>query len=311
MKALRVKGQEFGGVPRDYWRKRNAELDPEHDYEEIYRNVAQYEFPWEIIQSLSMAQFRPVAVPSIGELLARTGQFEHHGQQRYDDTSLLLEAPITHGFNTESGRTAIRRVNQMHHSYDISNDDLRYVLSTFVVIPVRWIGQFGKRPLDPGELIASVRFWQEFGKRLGVKGIPSDYQAFSDHMDSYEADNFKQSPGSRRVADATLDLLATFYPRPMAPIIRPAARSVMDQPLLNAFGYQRPPTVAVKAANALLRGRGQLMRIFPARRTPALAEHYDRMRSYPGGFALKNLGTFPTQSKHRMSDQSQPGHGDG
>ena len=26
-------------------------------------------------------------------------------------------------------------MNQMHRSYDIGNDDLRYVLSTFVVMP--------------------------------------------------------------------------------------------------------------------------------------------------------------------------------
>ena len=42
------------------------------------------------------------------------------------------------GFDSDEGKTAIRRINQMHRSYDISNDDLRYVLATFVVVPKRW-----------------------------------------------------------------------------------------------------------------------------------------------------------------------------
>ena len=33
----------------------------------------------------------------------------------------------------------------MHRSYDISDDDLRYVLATFVVTPIRWLDAYGWR----------------------------------------------------------------------------------------------------------------------------------------------------------------------
>ena len=39
-------------------------------------------------------------------------------------------------------------MNQMHGAYAISNDDMRYVLSTFVVIPMRWLDRFGWRPMS-------------------------------------------------------------------------------------------------------------------------------------------------------------------
>ncbi len=285
-------------MPRDYWQQRNGQLDPEQDYLEIYRNLAQYEFPWETLQALSLALFRTFAVPSIGGLLDRTKEFHRHTQKRYDDTSLLLEQPTTHGFSSDEARDAIRRINQMHHAYDISNDDLRYVLSTFVVVPVRWIGQYGKRELDPGELTAVVRYYQEFGARLGIKDIPTDYPAFSALMDEYEVTHFVQTAPSHRVAESTLDLMVTFYPRPLASLVHLAARSVMDLPLCEALGYRPPPPLAARTVDASLRARGLLLRIFPARQTPALVENYNRMRSYPGGFALRDLGTFPQTKSH-------------
>src|SRR3954466_9145110 len=120
---------------RDHWRRRNDALDPATDFVEIYANVVGHEFPWDMNQSLGFALFRTYAVPSIGRLLADTGEFTERTQKRYDDTGLLLDAVGEHGLGSDIGRRAIRRVNRMHGMYDISNADLRYVLCTFVVVP--------------------------------------------------------------------------------------------------------------------------------------------------------------------------------
>ena len=141
---------------RDHWRRLNDTLDPEVDYVQIYRHVVQHEFPWDMNQALSFALFRTYAVPGIGRLLDETGQFTTATQKRYDDTALLLEVPFSKGFDDPEARTAIRRINQMHKSYDIPDHEMRYVLSTFVVVPKRWIDDYGKRPLTPTEMRASV-----------------------------------------------------------------------------------------------------------------------------------------------------------
>ena len=83
---------------RDHWRRRNDALDPRRDYVEIYRNLSQHEFPWDMNQALSFALFRTYAVPGIGSLLDRTGEFTGAVQKRYDDTALLLEVPLSKGF---------------------------------------------------------------------------------------------------------------------------------------------------------------------------------------------------------------------
>src|SRR6478752_9541428 len=99
-------------------------LDPERDFLEIYRITVSYEFPWDITRALELALYRTYAVPSIGRLLAETAELTDRTQKRYDDTALLLDAVVEHGFDSGEGRTAIRRINAMHRGYDISNADM-------------------------------------------------------------------------------------------------------------------------------------------------------------------------------------------
>ncbi|MFC8680570.1 oxygenase MpaB family protein [Microbacterium ureisolvens] len=271
---------------------RNAGLDPETDFVEIYRNLGTYDFPWDLNQSLSFALFRTYAVPSIGRLLDETGEFARRAQRRYDDTSLLLEVPLLDGFDSPRGRAAIRRINQMHRMYDISNDDMRYVLSTFVVVPARWVHAFGWRPLTPGELLASVRYYQTLGRHMGIKDVPETYEGFAALMDDYEREHFAYDPASARVADQTLALLVSFYPRVLAPAIEVFSRSLMDPPLLRAFGYREPGRLARRLSAGALRLRARVVAVLPKRRTPLHVSDLPRIRSYPDGFEIERMGTF-------------------
>jgi hypothetical protein len=112
-------------------------------------------------------------------------------------------------------------------------------------------------------------------------------------MDSYEAEHFAYDAGARRVADATLALMQTFYARPVQ---RPAglfARALMDQPLREAFRYDAPPAAVQRISRAALRARGVALRAFPARRKPKQVEDISWIRSYPDGYDVEQLGTFP------------------
>jgi hypothetical protein len=280
-------------LPRTHWQRHIARLDPETDYEEIYRILLTHEFPWDLTQALSMALFRTYAVPSISRLLDQTGEFARNTQKRYDDTALLLDEASAQGLHSDHGRRAIRRINQMHGAYDIDPADLRYVLATFVVTPTRWLDRFGWRPLSPGEVRASTRYYRELGRPMGIKGIPETYEEFADLLDTYEAEHFAFDPAGRRVADATLALLLTFYPRVLSRPMELFSRALMDEPLLEAFGYRKPPTVVVRAASAGLRARAWLEALLPARRRPLHVGDMPRIRSYPAGYDVDALGTFP------------------
>jgi hypothetical protein len=270
-------------------------LDPARDFAEIYRLTGTREFPWDMNQALSFALFRTYAVPSIGGLLARTGEFTERAQKRHDDTVLILDAVLEHGMESTEGRTAIRRMNQMHRSYDISNDDLRYVLATFVVTPIRWIDAYGWRRTTEIERIASANYYRALGRRMGIQDIPATWQAFARLLDAYERDHFAFDLGGRTVAEATLALLATFPPNDRLPVgvVRRISLATMDESLLDAFALPHPGRLVRGLVRTGLKARGRVVRFMPPRREPYFARQLPQIRSYPSGYSVPELGTFP------------------
>jgi hypothetical protein len=127
------------------WAREIEALDPTVDYERIVWLLGTSEFAWDIEKALEFALFGTYAVPSISGLLAPTGEFRDRTRKRYDDTELLLSEIAENGQESAWGRAAIARMNEMHGRFRISNDDMLYVLSAFVVEPKRWIDRFGKR----------------------------------------------------------------------------------------------------------------------------------------------------------------------
>lgn len=293
-------------MAKTLWRDRNEALDPETDYVEIYQNLALYEFSWDFTQSLSFALFRTYAVPSIGRLLDETGAFTRQVQQRYDDTALLLEAPFVHGFDSPQGKTALRRINQMHRAYDISNDDFRYVLSTFVVVPKRWLDDYGWRPLTDTELRATVNYYRALGRHMGIKDVPETYDEFMHLLDDYERAHFDFDAGGRRVADSTLALMTTFYPRPLRKPVEVFSRALMDEPLLDAFGYVEPGPLARKVSRAAMKVRARVLRHTPSNRKPVFTADLPRIKSYPDGYDLADLGTRPVPGVGGCPVRHQP-----
>lgn len=300
-------------VRRDHWLREIETLDPEQDYEEISRIVGSCEFPWDVQQALSLALFRTYAVPSIGRLLYDTGAFTGDVQKRHDDTLMILFTVSMEGLDSADGRAAVRRMNQMHGSYDISNEDMRYVLSAFVVTPVRWLKRYGWREGIPAERLAAVRYYQRLGKLMGITDIPQTYEAFAELLDSYEAEHFAFDEKSLAVADSTLALFETFYPRPARKAANALLRALMDDHLLAAFHYKKPSPPVVFLAHGLLRLRARVVALMPSRTSPKRLADFREVRSYPDGFAVSDLGTFPggCPIPHQRSSYGQaPGVGD-
>ncbi|MFD4728578.1 oxygenase MpaB family protein [Streptomyces seoulensis] len=268
-------------------------MDPVADAPEIYRLSVAFEFPWDYTRALELALYRTYAVPSIGRLLAETAELTERAQRRYDDTALLLDAVVEHGFTAEEGRTAIRRINQMHRSYDISADDMRYVLSTFVVMPRRWIDTYGWRRLSRHEIIATTEYYRTLGRHMGIPGIPETFEEFEALLDAYEREHFAWDQRSRQVSDATLDLMVSWYPRPLAPLLRTVTLALLDEPLLRAFRYEAPSATATSLVRRAVRFRGRLVRLLPPRRAPHFARQNWEIKSYPNGYRTADLGTRP------------------
>jgi len=105
------------------------------------------DFPFDTTRALELALFRTYGVPSISGLLDRTGEFQHRPDKRYDDTDIVVSELMEWGYESERGKRALRRMNQLHGRFQIANDDFLYVLSTFIFEPIRWNRKFGWRQM--------------------------------------------------------------------------------------------------------------------------------------------------------------------
>jgi hypothetical protein len=263
-------------------------LDPYDDAERdrIVTLTGRYDFPWDFDQGTAIAFLRDYGIPSIARLLDRTGEFEHDGVKRYDDTLFFQEEAIAEGVDSDRSHTAIRRLNRIHGHYDIPNDEFQYVLATTIVGPVRWIGRYGWRPLDPVELVALTRFTTRFGELMGITGLPDTYDGYLELLTSYERRRFEFQPANKRVTEATIRIGRTTAPWYLKPGFRRVSIALMDEPLREALGMEPQPRWLVAAVDLGLRLRAKVLRFVPPRTAP-----YDRKHpTYPNGYELTRIG---------------------
>jgi hypothetical protein len=275
--------------PRTYL-SRIQQLDPVRDHMEIVMLTTMHEFPFDHTRSLEFALFRTYASPTVSDVTDKSGEFGARAQKRYDDTDLLLSEIFEHGYDSERGRAALRRMNQQHGRFPIPNEELLYVLSTFVFEPVRWINRFAWRPLVENEKLALFYFWREVGKHMNIKDIPSDYAEFERFSMDYERAKFRFAPSNQRLANATRDLfIGWFLPRPLWKLGEPMIYAMLDDLLLEAFGYPKPSDAMRRFVEGVLKFRGRLVRWLPERRKPRLRTG-PRNPTYPQGYRIEELG---------------------
>lgn len=273
------------------------QLDPARDHQRIMFLCAAHEFPFDMVRSLEFALFRTFAVPSIGALLDRTGEFRERAQKRYDDTDLIMSQIYEYGYDSERGRAALAHMNSIHGRFKIANDDFRYVLSTFILEPIRWIDRFGWRRMVEQERQALYYFWREVGKRMGIQDIPPSLAEYEQFNIEYEQTRFRYSDASRRTAAATRDmLLAWFLPKPLWPLGEPFVYALMDERLCTTFNFPKPSRGMRALVEGTLRLRARAVRLLPERRQPLLRSSLSH-RSYPHGYSTAELGPPPSSAK--------------
>ncbi len=270
-------------------------LDPRRDCQQIAWRIGSIDFPWDTTRSLELALFRAFASPRIGGLLHTTGEFETRPQKRYDDTDLIVSEIVENGYDSDRGRRAIARLNAIHGRFKIRNEDFLYVLSTFVFEPIRWNARFGWRRMTETERLGWFWFWRNVGERMHIQALPPDYATFERFSRDYETEHFCFTDANQRVALATREMFAGWFPRLLRPLVRRSIHGLLDQPLLTAFGLPPAPRWLSWTAERALRARAWALRLLPGRKHPRLRTRIPRA-DYPQGYRIESLGPPPFDS---------------
>jgi len=261
---------------------------PDRDYLRTFRHAFGETFGWETHRAHELAIFHTFAVPGISKILDQTGEFAGRGQKRYDDTVALLREISSDGPASPRGRAAIRRMNWIHRPYAISNDDLIYVLATFIVIPVRWVERYGWRDLTADEIRATVHYYRTVGRLMGIRQMPATYPEFAGYLDAYEADHHSFTEANRRLAVSLIEVIGAWAPRPARPLARRCVVAALGPPLRRALGLPEPSGLVRAGVHAALLSRAAFIRLIPPLRRARPGPR--RLRSYPHGYELSEVG---------------------
>jgi hypothetical protein len=272
------------------------QLDPEKEHQRIVFLSSCYDFPFDTTRSLEFALFRTFAVPSISALLDRTGEFHRRPQKRYDDTDIIVSELMERGYDSDRGKRALRRMNQMHGRFAIANEDFLYVLSTFIYEPIRWNERFGWRSMCEKEKLAYFFLWREVGRRMNIHDLPADYDSFERFNRDYERRNYGFTEANRRVGVATRELFVSWFPRFLAPLVRSAIYALLDDRLIAAFGFPKPSPFMRRLVSGALRIRAAIARFMPPRRHPRFRTEM-RHPTYPAGYVIEELGPRGTSEQ--------------
>lgn len=275
-------------------------LDPKSDHERIHRISSDREFPWDYGRGLEVAIWRTCCVPVISEVLDGTGEFAHRAQKRYDDTRILLGEMVRGGYDSERGRQALRQINRAHSHFDIANEDMLYVLSTFIFEPVRWIDRWAWRRVSTVEKLAAFYFFVAVGKRMNIRELPTDYDQFERFNREYEQRRFRPAASNHRVGTSLLRLYSSWYPRPLDSVVAATLPCRLDAEALRMLGIAQPPAWARTANRLGLRGHALAERLAPKPVARLLTR--PTARTYPGypvGYDLSQIGPGPDNAPAR------------
>jgi hypothetical protein len=264
-------------------------LDPKTDYERIVYLVGSYENPWLVRLSLEFALFRTYAVPHTSRILAASGQFEGHGQKRYDDTATMIAALGERGITSDLGQQVIRRMNALHGRWPIENRDFLYVLSQFILQPIYFSERYGWRKPTRREKLANFYFWRDVGQRMNIQDIPETLEAIEHFAHAHEQRYFAYDPACHQIAEATIAVFVSWFPWFLRPFARVGVMAMMDDRLLTAFGYPKPHGLLRWSAHMGLRLLGLSKRFMPPRRQAYTAVDKPT-RTYPQGFDITQAG---------------------
>ena len=256
-----------------------ASLDAERDCQRIVHLLSVYEFNFDLKRAGELALFYSYASDSVSRLLDRTGEFEHRGQLRYDDTQILIGAFIESGWDGDFGRRAIERMNAIHGRFRISNDDFVFVLWTLIHVPIRWVNHYAHRPFTEHEERAWFYFWRGVGERMGMTGLPHSKTELDAWIGEYEKKHVVYNEASARVAQATVRILENWLPERLRFAVQPAAAALLEQRARIAFGYKEPHPALTSSIKAIIKLHALVSRYVPITSYPNLLADL-RTRSY-------------------------------
>jgi hypothetical protein len=215
--------------------------------------LAELEFPTVFSVSVFFALFKTYGIPSISKLLVATGQLSDSetASKRAADTGVVITEVVLNKPDSERAISGIALMNYLHGRYikagKISNDDMLYTLSLFVLEPIRWTAKYEWRGVTDFERCAMGVYWKDLGEAMKISydTLPSAGQGWRDGLHwleeleawslAYETRNMVPADTNATLAHGTFDIALFNVPSIFKPYGFTIASSLLEPRLQKAM----------------------------------------------------------------------------
>ncbi|KAK3318089.1 hypothetical protein B0H66DRAFT_478055 [Apodospora peruviana] len=293
--------------------------------------LAEQEFPSVFSASIFFALFKTYGIPSISKLLVATGQFGKPGDvramsKRVADTSVLLTNMIVRPPGSKQAMEAVARTNYLHSSYrragKISDDDMLYTLSLFVLEAIRWTDKYEWRRLTDMERCAMATCFKVWGEDMEIpySRLPSYQQggwadglAWLEELDAwsrqYEERYLAPSSDNAQVAGATMDFILCRLPWGFKSIGQGIVSVILGPRLQDAMKLPSPPSHSKTIFSLLISARKLALRYAVPPRPYFLRRIYNVDDPDPstGRYQAVTWRVYPWYARPSFRDRWGPG----
>jgi hypothetical protein len=223
------------------------------DAHAIQLSLAEFEFPKVFSTSVFFAIFKTYGIPTISSLLVSTGQLSNPttASKRAADTGVIVTEVVLNTPDSEHTIDGIARMNYLHGRYTksgkISNNDMLYTLSLFVLEPIRWVSKFEWRHLTDLEKCAMGVYWKDLGEAMHISYTPlaSGQPGWTDGLHwleeleawslAYETEKMVPAEANAKLARATFDIALFKVPASLKPFGYKLATCLLEPRLRTAM----------------------------------------------------------------------------
>lgn len=295
--------------PKKWIAQRIAALDPDKDYDEIWKLMSAYrpnDFFMNLVYTITFPHFfvrehdaRPLFDHGQGKILSRP-------DARSDDTSWKMQVWWHYGSSHEKTRKNVESINRLHEHYAKQfPDSFKYHSSYMYTLCYECAGmhrlflRIGLPGYSKKEQRAAVNYWRRMtglfrnaatGEQ--IEGFPEDFDGVMAYMDRFEQEGMAEAPHEigRIGARAILSQFEKrYFPRWLHGVVRAWIISLYPPHVLYAYELKPPPRLIVnlfRRATAMLFMFGERFApdptdTFEERRQAQLAKNRGRDQTTP------------------------------
>lgn len=245
-------------MPRKWIASRINSLDPNKDYDEIWRLSTAYrptDFIMNLIYAVTFPHFFVRELDALPLFDDGDGKIIKRRDARADDTSWKMQVWWNYGSTHESTVKNVESINKIHEHYAKKfpesfsrNDTYIYTLCYEAAGMHRLFQRVGLAGFSEKEKIASVHYWKNMAKTFrnagtgeALFGFPESFEGIMEFMDRWEAEEVPVHKIGPPAAQAIMQQFADrYFAKPFHPLVFKWLASLYPDHILKAFSISKP-----------------------------------------------------------------------